>query len=135
MHPKYVKLQVLTFMYLQAPLTYEELFTGLIWDLIPEDLDDWDNQSLGETADVKTNVDCIEACKNHQDCFQSLFKGDECILGMAHIALGVKHMEGDVKWRSYWNKEKIAEWVVERKCKDPIEFPFVQERSWWSRDR
>jgi hypothetical protein len=123
-----IKMHVLTSVFLQLPLTYVELFTGLMSDLIPEDLDDWDNQALGETkADINSADDCVNACKSNSNCLQALFRGDECVLGTEHIALGIKHHEDGKKWHSFWNKARIAEWVAKHECNDPIKFPFVEE--------
>jgi hypothetical protein len=96
-------------------------------DLIPEEMDDWDNSALGHTEnDVSSYDDCVEACKNDNECLQSQWKGNECVIGTAHVMLGQKRMEDDrdKRWRSFWKKERISEWAQKQKCKDKIKFPF-----------
>jgi hypothetical protein len=96
-------------------------------DLIPEQLDDWDNNALGSTAkDAKSFDDCVETCKNDKKCLQAQWKGDECVIGTEHVMLGQKHLDGDEnkRYRSFWKKDRIAQWAEKHKCHDGIKFPF-----------
>jgi hypothetical protein len=111
----------------QKPLTFEELFNGLVSDLIPQNLDDWDNMALGHTADdVHSYADCVDACKKESNCLQAQWKGGECVLGTDDVKLGVKHVEGDdnKRWKSVWMKKRIGEWAERQKCHGKLKFPF-----------
>lgn len=117
----------LTLPRLQLPVLYEELFKGMISDMIPDSRDDWDNQSNDEAVpDITSAEDCAAACVKDKKCLQSTFKGDECVLGTSRIVLGQKH-DTDTEgkgWTSHWNKARIAEWVAKEGPCDKIIFPF-----------
>lgn len=88
--------------------------------------------ALGYTAnEVHSFDDCVEACKNDNKCLQAQWKGTECVLGTDDVKLGQKHVEGEEtkRWKSFWRKERIAEWAQKMKCKKgKIKFPFAGGR-------
>ncbi|CZT44583.1 uncharacterized protein RSE6_04774 [Rhynchosporium secalis] len=46
-----------------APVLYSELFTGLIWDMIPDSAEDWDNLSDGATVpNIYFADECARSC-------------------------------------------------------------------------
>ncbi|KAK0111531.1 hypothetical protein ONS95_001885 [Cadophora gregata] len=98
-----------------APLLYSELFKGMVFDMIPDhNLEDWDNRSEGEIVpDIASAEDCTLACAKQPDCMQTLYKENICTLGkLEEIVFGRKHEveDGETKWRSSWNKTRIADW-------------------------
>jgi hypothetical protein len=61
-HSKHLTYRLLTFMRLQAPLLYSELFKGLVLHTLPKNLEDWDNMSRDETVPDVASLDCAKAC-------------------------------------------------------------------------
>ncbi|KAH9219261.1 hypothetical protein DL95DRAFT_292216 [Leptodontidium sp. 2 PMI_412] len=110
-----------------APVLYSELFADLVWDMIPDSLDNWDNMSDGvKVPKIHSPEDCVQACEKDRHCLQSLFNGDECKLGISKVIFGEKHdLRDDGKvWQSTWNKPRIAAWVAKQKRCGTVRFPF-----------
>ncbi|KAH7327135.1 hypothetical protein BKA65DRAFT_528149 [Rhexocercosporidium sp. MPI-PUGE-AT-0058] len=110
-----------------SPVLYSELFVDLVWNFLPDSLENWDNMSDGITVpEIHTAENCAKACEMNRHCLQSLFNGNECKLGTAKIIFGEKHDvgNGEKKWQSTWNKTRIAAWVSKQKRCGTIKFPF-----------
>lgn len=108
-------------------MTFAELFVDMVWNDIPDSLDNWDNMSAErQVTDVHTAEDCAKACETEQMCLQSLFKVDECWLGMEKVVYGTAHSSdsNDEKWQSTWNKTRIADWVAKQPLCGPVTFPW-----------
>lgn len=111
-----------------APLLYAELFNGMVSDMIPDhDLEEWDNRCEGATvSDIVSADDCKVACDKEPECLQSLYKENVCTLGKpGEIVFGRRHevRDGEVKWRSSWNKTRIAEWVSKQSKCEKLTWP------------
>ena len=114
-------------------MLYSELFNDLVFDMIPDhDLEDWDNRSGGDSLPSITSAEeCKKACDEQSDCMQSLFKGDECVLGKGgEIVFGVKQKreekdgeDTEESWVSSWNKTRIADWVSRQSDCETITWP------------
>jgi hypothetical protein len=113
-------------MCLQAPVLYSEIFKDLIFDTIPDSLEDWNNKSEDEAvSDIGSAEDCTEACAHNPDCFQSLYSRDGCTLGTKNFRFGEKHKPEDGKrWQSSWNRTRIAAWASKQKPCAGVTFPF-----------
>ena len=99
----------------------------MVYDMIPGQLEDWDNKSSGENVPNTDSAEqCAKAYRDNIRCLQSLWKGDQCLLGTEKIVFGVKHgvEEGGKKWQSTWNKTRIADWVLRQGRCDTVTFPF-----------
>ncbi|CZS97650.1 uncharacterized protein RAG0_06619 [Rhynchosporium agropyri] len=110
-----------------APVLYSELFTGLIWDMIPDSAEDWDNLSDGATVpNIYFADECARACKMDVHCLQSRFDGEICQLTKDKVSLGEKkYLGGDgKKWHSTWNKKRISAWVAKQKKNGVVKFPY-----------
>ncbi|GIJ88320.1 hypothetical protein Asppvi_007240 [Aspergillus pseudoviridinutans] len=80
--------------------------------------DDWDNLAF-----VPVNLDnpsmesCREACENH--CFQWRYSEGECHISTESFRLGTKRLpEGQRRWFSGWNVQRIQEWRDAHPCKE-----------------
>ena len=121
----------------QAPILYSELFADLVWDMLPDSLDNWDNMSDGVTVpNIDSALECIRACERDGHCLQSLFNGEECKLETTRVTFGVKHeLEDDGKtWQSTWNKTRIAAWVAKQSRCGKVKFPFEDGKTSMSSD-
>ncbi|XMA11832.1 hypothetical protein WAI453_004623 [Rhynchosporium graminicola] len=110
-----------------APVLYSELFTGLIWDMIPDSAEDWDNLSDGATVpNIYFADECARSCKMDVHCLQSRFDGEICQLTKDKVSLGEKkYLGGDgKKWHSTWNKKRISAWVAKQKKNGAVKFPY-----------
>jgi hypothetical protein len=113
----------------QAPVSFSELFHGLVFETIPsESLADWDSSSEDEAvANIKSMEACIAACANKIECLQSRFNGEKCALGTKNARLGEVHNPQDKnekRWQSSWNRTRIAEWASRQKTCGEVVFPF-----------
>ena len=121
----------------QAPILYSELFADLVWDMLPDSLDNWDNMSDGVTVpNIDSALECVRACERDGHCLQSLFNGEECKLETTRVTFGVKHeLEDDGKtWQSTWNKTRIAAWVAKQSRCGKVKFPFEDGKTSMSSD-
>lgn len=114
---------------MQVPVTYSELFHGLVLGSIPhEPRADWDNSSGDETVpNINSMEACITACANKANCLQLRFNGDECALGTKKAKLGELQKAGgqnEKRWQSSWNGTRIAEWALRQKSCRKVVFPF-----------
>ncbi|PVH71938.1 glycosyltransferase family 31 protein [Cadophora sp. DSE1049] len=120
-----------------APVLYSELFADLVWDMIPDSLENWDNMSDGVTVpNITSAAECARACERDGHCLQSLFNGEECKLGTTKITFGEKYdPENDEKtWQSTWNKKRIAAWVAKQSRCRTVKFPFEDGKTSTSSD-
>jgi hypothetical protein len=120
-------LRLLTFLGSKNPVLYEELFKGLISDYIPHVLDDWNNMSGDENVlEISSAQDCFKSCDEKATCLQSMYNVDECRLGIDRIKLGVKDdSKAGKKWRSRWNKTRIAEWIEKQQACGTVIYPWT----------
>jgi hypothetical protein len=95
-------------------------------DNIPEQMEDWDNTSGDATVlHIHSAEECAKACAKKEDCFQSLYNGEECTLGTKSIVFGKKREpEGGKKWQSSWNTTRIKEWIANQESCDALKFPY-----------
>lgn len=110
---------------LQKPLTYEELFNGVVANKFPDTRKHWDNLSEGEVIkDVESADHCIQLCIADESCLQSRYDGNQCNLGTKTVVMGQqKYPDGEQVWQSYWNTTRIKKWVRNRKPCGALEFP------------
>jgi PAN-like domain len=83
--------------------------------------------ALGHTAnDAHSFDECVHACKKDKKCLTAQWKGQECVIGTDDVKLGIKHVEGEEskRWKSFWMKDRIAEWAKKQKCHGKVKFPF-----------
>jgi hypothetical protein len=121
----------LTFLDLQEPLLFSELFIDLVANIIPDYLEDWDNMSTGETINDLPSIEaCDKACIENKDCFQFSYNGPECRLSTDTFTLGVPRTPEDGnQWRSTWNKNRIMNWVLKQKPCGAAKFSFKTDVS------
>ena len=116
----------------QEPLVHRELFTGMIWDTIPDYADDWSNGAEGEfVSDLGSTTECQKFCQYDENCFQSVYDGKDCVLGANFFKLGYAQNATETqRWQSSWNRTRIAVWVSSHPCgKDKFAYEKISNSS------
>lgn len=75
----------------------------------------------------KSFAHCRQVCKDREDCFQYVYYGKTCKLGLS-FRLG-KHVspsvDGKIVWRSGWMVDRIRNWTAANACNGP-EWPDIR---------
>ncbi|KAF2101506.1 hypothetical protein NA57DRAFT_64278 [Rhizodiscina lignyota] len=99
------------------PIRYADIFDYYFAKNMPTDRDHWDNWSQGEEGliDAHSKEECKEACKQNPRCTQTKWDGEQCIVEVDRITMGMARGDEDGKsWYSTWDPDRIKKWVSEQ---------------------
>ncbi|KAF4609607.1 hypothetical protein G7Y89_g15848 [Cudoniella acicularis] len=106
-----------------SPLLFKDLF-AYISPLLTATREDWENIEEAPPENTKTSYKsfeyCKAACEADKRCFQFVFHGTTCALSHT-IRLGRERLpenEGDDRYFSGWNMERIREWTSKTECEN-----------------
>lgn len=142
----------------QSPLVFKEVYHSFLEPKLVESREDWDNSSddwfyigadaqddeledwrvdralmeeekseLGKKAH-ESSEDCARACKEHEECFQWIWRDDYCGMKSSFL-LGrpLKREDGEKSATSGWDLVKIKKWVkVQGDCEEVI-WPEIED--------
>lgn len=108
-----------------GPILYKDVYNYFIEGELPDVRIDWDNRCPGHTFDI-TNFEaqlagtsqgaCGEACIVTPDCFQYLYRANECRLYKCFtFGKSIQPYRG-TPWHSGWNRDRIGQWKAEQSC-------------------
>jgi hypothetical protein len=81
----------------------------------------WWSRNDPKSYAYKSIDECIRACKENRRCFQYVYYGQTCKLSTSFHLGGKRLPESDVKFRSGWDLERIAQFQEDNSpCKGPL---------------
>lgn len=109
-----------------TPLVFADLYNQLVRDVLPDTLNEWDNESHDAKIPMGTYEECKKVCQDNEDCFQFSHHGGDCALGHS-IHLGTpKEAENGAGFRSGWLTVRIKSWAEKQAPCDAVLFPWVR---------
>ena len=108
---------------------FSELYSSFVKGILPNKLDNWDNQCGDEKTDVDSYEACQKKCEDDGECFQFNYDGKQCALCHGiHLGYSMPG-DGEPGIKSGWLVGRINEWVDKQPgCK--AEFLKIKAPKW-----
>ncbi|KAI8940678.1 hypothetical protein NX059_001948 [Plenodomus lindquistii] len=107
------------------PLTFADLYNRFVKDVLPDTLEEWDNESNDASVPANTYEECKKVCEDNKECFQFTHHGGDCDLGHSIHLGGPKKTNDGPAYRSGWLTGRINDWVTRQAPCKP-KFPWVR---------